>query len=55
MLVLDLETGCVEELFDGARLQTYFRIYGYTESLAHINGMEKVVVKNEQNDLNVCS
>ncbi|KAL3642383.1 hypothetical protein CASFOL_013198 [Castilleja foliolosa] len=46
MLVLDLETGCVEELFDGAR---------YTESLAHINGMEKVVVKNEQNDLNVCS
>ncbi|KAL3642422.1 hypothetical protein CASFOL_013237 [Castilleja foliolosa] len=52
--VLDLETGCAEDLIDGARMCNYFVMYGYTESLANINGMEKLVVKNEQNDLDVC-
>ncbi|KAL3642393.1 hypothetical protein CASFOL_013208 [Castilleja foliolosa] len=54
LLVLDLETGCAKDLIDGARLCNYFGIYGYTESLASINGMEKVVLKNEQNGLDVC-
>ncbi|KAL3642427.1 hypothetical protein CASFOL_013242 [Castilleja foliolosa] len=48
LFVLDLETGCVKELFLGR----YFKVYAYTESLAaYINGMEKVVVKYEPNDL----
>ncbi|KAL3642386.1 hypothetical protein CASFOL_013201 [Castilleja foliolosa] len=54
MLVLDLETCCGKELFDGAHLRNSFEVFAYTESLAHINGMEKVTVKNEQNDLDVC-
>ncbi|KAL3642402.1 hypothetical protein CASFOL_013217 [Castilleja foliolosa] len=43
LFVLDLETGCVKELFLGK----YFKVYAYTESLAYINGMEKVVVEYE--------
>ncbi|KAL3616341.1 hypothetical protein CASFOL_039731 [Castilleja foliolosa] len=44
MCVLDLETGCVTELFDHACLGRYsIEAHGYTESLVHINGMEKVV------------
>ncbi|KAL3642401.1 hypothetical protein CASFOL_013256 [Castilleja foliolosa] len=55
LIVLDLETGSVKELFDGAsadaNIGNMFEVYGYTESLTYINGMEKVVVKNEQNDI----
>ncbi|KAL3642448.1 hypothetical protein CASFOL_013263 [Castilleja foliolosa] len=43
LFVVDLETGYDTELFDGAHLSDLFEFYGYTESLAHINGMEKVV------------
>ncbi|KAL3642433.1 hypothetical protein CASFOL_013248 [Castilleja foliolosa] len=51
LCVLDLETGIVKELFDGAGLGYSFEVYGYTESFAHVNGMEKVVVKYERNDI----
>ncbi|KAL3642425.1 hypothetical protein CASFOL_013240 [Castilleja foliolosa] len=51
LFLLDLETGCVKELFDEACFGSSFEVYGYTESLAYINGMEKVVVKYEPNDL----
>ncbi|KAL3642428.1 hypothetical protein CASFOL_013243 [Castilleja foliolosa] len=44
LFLSDLETGCVKELFDVTCLGHLFEIYAYTESLAHINGMEKVVV-----------
>ncbi|KAL3642432.1 hypothetical protein CASFOL_013247 [Castilleja foliolosa] len=44
LFLSDLETGCVKELFDVACLGHSFEIYAYTESFAHINGMEKVVV-----------
>ncbi|KAL3642426.1 hypothetical protein CASFOL_013241 [Castilleja foliolosa] len=54
LFVLDFVTGCVKELFDRSCIGISFKVYGYTESLAHINGMEKVVLKNEQNDLDVC-
>ncbi|KAL3642392.1 hypothetical protein CASFOL_013207 [Castilleja foliolosa] len=54
LFVLDLEAGCAKDFFYGARLCSYFGVYGYTESLAHINGMENVVVQNEQNDLDLC-
>ncbi|KAL3642381.1 hypothetical protein CASFOL_013196 [Castilleja foliolosa] len=53
LCVLDLEAGCAKDFFDGARLRSYFGVYGYTESLAHINGMKNVVVQNEHNDLDV--
>ncbi|KAL3642429.1 hypothetical protein CASFOL_013244 [Castilleja foliolosa] len=55
LIVLDLETGSVKELFDGASADASigetFEVYGFTESLTYINGMENVVVKNEQNDI----
>ncbi|KAL3616342.1 hypothetical protein CASFOL_039732 [Castilleja foliolosa] len=51
MCVLDLETGYVTELFDRACLGRYsFEAHGYTESLVHINGMEKVVQPNKMID-----
>ncbi|KAL3616340.1 hypothetical protein CASFOL_039730 [Castilleja foliolosa] len=51
MCVLDLETGYVTELFDRACLGRYsFEAHGYTESLVHINGMEKVVQRNKMID-----
>ncbi|KAL3638983.1 hypothetical protein CASFOL_016890 [Castilleja foliolosa] len=43
---LDLETGCVKELFDRVHLGDSFEFYGYTESLAYIHGMEKVNGRN---------
>ncbi|KAL3642444.1 hypothetical protein CASFOL_013259 [Castilleja foliolosa] len=49
LCVLDLKTECVKELFDGVLLGYSFEVYGYTQSFAHINGMEKVVVKYERN------
>ncbi|KAL3642410.1 hypothetical protein CASFOL_013225 [Castilleja foliolosa] len=51
LFLLDLETGFVKELFDEACFGSSFEVYAYTESLAYINGMEKVVVKYEPNDL----
>ncbi|KAL3642408.1 hypothetical protein CASFOL_013223 [Castilleja foliolosa] len=51
LCVLDFEAGIVKELFDGARLGNSFEVYGYTESLAYINGMENVVVEYERNDI----
>ncbi|KAL3637358.1 hypothetical protein CASFOL_019657 [Castilleja foliolosa] len=51
VFVVDLETGCVKELFDRAHVGDFFDLYGYTESLAHINGMQKVVVTYERNNL----
>ncbi|KAL3616302.1 hypothetical protein CASFOL_039692 [Castilleja foliolosa] len=49
MCVLDLETGYVKELFDRACLGRYsFEAHGYTESLVHINGMEKVVQRRNK-------
>ncbi|KAL3642405.1 hypothetical protein CASFOL_013220 [Castilleja foliolosa] len=51
LCVLDFEAGIVKELFDGARLDDSFEVYGYTESFAHINGMEKVVLKCERNKM----
>ncbi|KAL3638987.1 hypothetical protein CASFOL_016894 [Castilleja foliolosa] len=50
LFLLDLETGCVKELFDRVHLGDSFEFYGYTESLVYIDGMEKVVVKHERND-----
>ncbi|GFP95432.1 hypothetical protein PHJA_001687500 [Phtheirospermum japonicum] len=44
LFVFDTETGCVNELFYGARQSEAFEIYGYTESLAYIKGMDKVNV-----------
>ncbi|KAL3642446.1 hypothetical protein CASFOL_013261 [Castilleja foliolosa] len=43
LCVLDLETGRIKELFAHAHIANSSEFYGYTESLAHINGMEKVV------------
>ncbi|KAL3642391.1 hypothetical protein CASFOL_013206 [Castilleja foliolosa] len=41
LFLLDLETGFVKELFDGACFGSSFEVYAYTESLAYINGMER--------------
>ncbi|KAL3642414.1 hypothetical protein CASFOL_013229 [Castilleja foliolosa] len=40
LCVLDLETGCIKELFGPVHIGNFFEFYGYTESLAHISGME---------------
>ncbi|KAL3628732.1 hypothetical protein CASFOL_027778 [Castilleja foliolosa] len=43
LFVLDLETGCVNNLFDGVCNGESFHVYGYTESLTYIKGMTKVI------------
>ncbi|KAL3628733.1 hypothetical protein CASFOL_027779 [Castilleja foliolosa] len=43
LFVLDLETGCVNNLFDGVCNGESFYVYGYTESLTYIKGMTKVI------------
>ncbi|CAA0826732.1 Unknown protein [Striga hermonthica] len=48
LFVLDPLSGSVEEIvIDEAQKRSSFVIYGYTESLACVEGMEKVVVKKE--------
>ncbi|KAL3642449.1 hypothetical protein CASFOL_013264 [Castilleja foliolosa] len=41
LFMLDLKTECVKELFDSSACLGYsFEVYGYTESLANISGMQ---------------
>ncbi|KAL6509383.1 hypothetical protein OROGR_022693 [Orobanche gracilis] len=48
LFVFDPETGCVKDLFYGAQQSQTFEIYGYTESLSYVKGMEKEKVRGRK-------